>query len=46
MQISTASIERRFVRSMIGKGSKILSANGMLPKGDRLVVGENNMVYL
>jgi hypothetical protein len=23
---------------MIGKGSKILSANGLLPKGERLVV--------
>ena len=46
MHISTVRIEQRFVRSTIGKGSEILSANGMLPKGYRLVVGENNAVYL
>jgi len=31
---------------MIGKESKILSANGLLPKGQRLVVGENTTIYL
>ena len=30
----------------IGKESKILSANGLLPKGKRLVVGENTTLYL
>ena len=39
-------VERKFVRSMVGKGSKILSANGLLPKGQRLVVGENTTLYL
>ena len=38
---STVSIERKFVRNMIGKESKILSTNGFLLKGERLVVGEN-----
>ena len=38
--------ERKLVRSMVGKGTKILNANGLLPKGQRLVVGENTTVYL
>ena len=29
------------VRRMIGKESKMLSSNELLPKGERLVVGEN-----
>ena len=33
------SVERKFVRSMIGKESEILSANGLLPKGFPLVIG-------
>ena len=45
MEGSTVSVERKFVRSMIGKGSKILSANGLLPTGERLVVGENTTIY-
>lgn len=39
-------VERKLVRIMIGKGSKMLSANGLLPKGERLVVGENTALYL
>jgi glucose-1-phosphate thymidylyltransferase len=46
MDDSTINVERKLVRSMIGKGSRILSANGMLPKGERLVVGENTTMYL
>jgi NDP-sugar pyrophosphorylase family protein len=46
MDGTTIEVERKLVRSMIGKGSKILSANGLLPKGDRLVVGENTTIYL
>jgi len=46
MEGSTVSVERKFVRSMIGKESKKLSANGLLPKGERLVVGENTTLYL
>jgi len=34
------------LRGMIGKESKILSTNGLLPKGQRLVVGENTTMYL
>ena len=33
-------------QEVVGKGSRILSADGLLPKGDRLVVGENTTVYL
>jgi len=36
----------KLVRSMIGKGSMILSSSGMLPKGERLVVDENTTMYL
>jgi glucose-1-phosphate thymidylyltransferase len=32
MEGSTVSVERKFVRSMIGKESKILSANGFLQR--------------
>jgi hypothetical protein len=39
-------VEKKLVRSMIGKSSKILSANGLLPKGERLVVGENTTIHL
>jgi hypothetical protein len=31
---------------MIGTESKTLSANGLLPKGEMLVVGENTTIYL
>lgn len=41
----TVSVDRIFVRSMIGKEFKILSANGLLSKGERPVVGENTMIY-
>jgi hypothetical protein len=30
----------------MGKGSETQSANGLLPKGERLVVGENATPYL
>jgi glucose-1-phosphate thymidylyltransferase len=38
MDDTVIDVERKLVRSMIGKGSKILNANGLLPKGERLVV--------
>jgi len=34
------------LRSMIAKEPKILNANGLLPKGERLVVGENTTLCL
>lgn len=43
---STIEIEGKLFRSMMGKESNILSANGLLPKGERLVVGENTRSYL
>jgi len=46
MDDTVIDVERKLVRSMIGKGSKILSANGLLPKGERLIVGENTTVML
>jgi hypothetical protein len=46
MDDTVVNVERKLVRCMIGKGSKILSASGMLPKGERLVVGENTTIHL
>ena len=46
MEDTIVDIDKKIVRSMIGKGSKILSANGMLPKGERLIVGENTTIML
>ncbi|MEW5748741.1 MAG: glucose-1-phosphate thymidylyltransferase [Candidatus Thermoplasmatota archaeon] len=46
MEDAVINVERKIVRSVIGRGSKILSSAGMLPKGERLVVGENTTVHL
>ena len=46
MEESVIDVERKLVRSMVGKGSRILSSNGLIPKGERLVVGENTTLYL
>lgn len=46
MDDSIVDVESKLVRSMIGKGSRILSAKGLIPKGERLVIGENTTVYL
>ncbi len=46
MEDAVINVERKIVRSVIGRGSKILSSSGMLPKGERLVVGENTTVHL
>jgi len=46
MEDTVINVERKLVRSMIGKGSKIMSSNGLLPKGERLIVGENTTLHL
>lgn len=46
MDDSVIDVERKLVRSMIGKSSRILSASSLLPKGGRLVVGENTVIHL
>jgi len=46
MDDTVINVERKIVRSMIGKGSKILSANGLEPKGLRFVVGKHTAKYL
>jgi len=43
---SMIEVERKLVQSMIGMESKTLSANGLLPKGERIVVGENTALHL
>lgn len=45
MDDATIDVEMNIVCRMIGKGSKALSANGLLPKGERLVVGENTTFH-
>ncbi len=39
-------VEKKFVVSLIGRNSRILSANGLLPKGNRFVLGENTTVFM
>jgi len=39
-------VKKKLIRSMIGKDSKILSANGLLSNGKRLIGGENTTVHL
>ena len=46
MDEAIINVERKIVRSLIGKGSQILSSTGLLPKGERLVLGENTTLYL
>jgi len=46
MEDTIIDVEKKLVRSMVGKSSKILSAKGLLPKGERLVVGENTVIHL
>jgi len=46
MDDSVIDIERKIVRSMVGKGSRVLSSHGMIPKGERLIIGENTTLYL
>jgi glucose-1-phosphate thymidylyltransferase len=46
MEDSVIDVERKIVRSMIGKASHVLNANGLIPKGERLVVGENTVLHL
>ena len=46
MDDAVIDVERKLVRSMVGKSTKILNANGLLPKGQRLVVGENATIML
>jgi len=44
--VGLVDVEKKIVQSMIGKGSKILSTNGLIPKGERLVAGENTLIYI
>jgi len=46
MDDTVVEVEKKIVRSIIGKGSRVLGSNGMIPKGERLVVGENTTLYL
>ena len=43
---STIATAERFVDSLIGRGATVRSADGRLPSGNRLVVGENSQLEL
>ena len=44
MDDATLDVEGKIVRSMIGKGSKILSSDGQQPKGEGLIVGAKTTI--
>jgi glucose-1-phosphate thymidylyltransferase len=43
---STITADERFVDSLVGRGATVGSADGRLPAGNRLVVGENSRLEL
>jgi len=43
---AVVDIEKKLVRGMVGKGTKIPNATGLLPKDERPVVGENTTISL
>jgi len=45
-RFESIDVERKIVRGITGKVSRILSSNGLLPKGERLILGENSSTYL
>ena len=46
MDEAVIDVETKIIRSMVGKGSRILSSAGLLPKGKRFVIGENTTIYI
>ncbi|MCI0497869.1 MAG: glucose-1-phosphate thymidylyltransferase [Thermoplasmata archaeon] len=46
MDDAVIDVEKKIVRSMVGKGSRILSSAGLVPKGERFVIGENTTIYI
>lgn len=46
MDDTIVNLEQKLVRSIIGKGSRVMSSVALIPKGERLVVGENTTLYL
>jgi glucose-1-phosphate thymidylyltransferase len=43
---STIATGERFVDSLLGRGATVESAEGRLPDGNRLVIGENSQLEL
>ena len=46
MDDARLEVRRKLMRSMIGKGSRVLSAENLVPSGTRLIIGENTTLYL
>jgi glucose-1-phosphate thymidylyltransferase len=40
------AIHKKMREEHVGKGPKVLNANGLITKGERLVVGEDTTIYL
>jgi glucose-1-phosphate thymidylyltransferase len=46
MDDARIEVRRKLMRSMIGKGSRVLNAENLVPSGTRLIIGENTTIYL
>jgi len=46
MDYTVIDVDGKLVSCMIGKGTKILNSNGLLLRGERVVVGENVTTHL
>ena len=46
MDDTRLEVRCKLVRSMIGKGSRVLSAEDLVPSGTRLIIGENTTLRL
>lgn len=46
MEDARLELRCKLMRSMIGKGSRVLSSENLVPSGTRLVIGENTTLYL
>ena len=46
MEDTRLEVRCKLMRSMIGKGSRVLNAENLVPSGTRLIIGENTTLYL
>jgi hypothetical protein len=46
MDDAVMDVERKLVRSMIGRGSCVLTSNDLPLNGNGLMIGENTIVFL
>ena len=46
MDDTRIEVRSKLIRSMVGKGTRVMSADNLVPSGTRLTVGENTTLYL